>query len=63
MITYTNPQRVRHNITGDTGMVQVWNETYDPIGNKTYYTFLVKGDDGREWIADGRRLDIIEDEQ
>ena len=52
-------QRVKHESAGNTGTIQQYNQTYDPIHRKTYYMLLVLGDDGREWFANGSQVSRI----
>lgn len=52
-------QRVKHKRTGDTGTIQEFNQTYDPINRKTYYMLLIDGDDSREWFANGSQVEEV----
>jgi len=48
--------RVRHEHTGETGLVTRVEGTYSPIHQEWAYLVWVDGDDGREWIANGCAL-------
>jgi hypothetical protein len=56
-------QRVRHKISGRTGTILVFNQTYFPTIDMTYYHLLVRSDDGEDWkwTTSGRSVEVVAD--
>lgn len=57
---YAIGQRIKHIQTRKMGTIEMFNQTFFPTINRTYYQLLVRGDDGREWICPGRQVEVIE---